>query len=142
MKAVVSDVHWDYTAIYFNHTDSNGICVKEVIVLEINLLRIVLQQMNVTFVHVPIPKGFELKIGSEKNLTIAVMATESYIALGDVGIQFFINTRLDSTNTHMTARLRWYVPCSFKYPRWSSVFRILSQEFWLALIISIVIAAI
>jgi len=105
MKAVVSDVHWDFTAIYFNHTDLNGSCVKEVIVLEINLLRIVLQQMNVTFVHVPIPKGFELEIGSEKNLTIAVMAKESYIALGDVGIQFLINTRFDSTNTHIDSKV-------------------------------------
>ena len=39
-------------------------------------------------------------------------------------------------------RVRWYVPCSVKYPRWSSIFRILSTELWLVLIISIVIAAI
>ena len=38
--------------------------------------------------------------------------------------------------------VRWYVPCSIKYPRWSSIFRVLSVELWLVLIISIVIAAI
>ena len=36
----------------------------------------------------------------------------------------------------------WYVPCSVKYPRWSSIFRILSVELWFFLIISIVIVAI
>ena len=39
-------------------------------------------------------------------------------------------------------RVRWYVPCSVKYPRWSSIFRILSVELWLVLIISIVLATI
>jgi hypothetical protein len=48
----------------------------------------------------------------------------------------------DSTNTYYIMNVRWYVPCSVKYPRWSSIFRILSVELWLFLIISIVIAAI
>ena len=38
--------------------------------------------------------------------------------------------------------VRWYVPCSVKYTRWSSIFRILTVELWLVLIISIVTAAI
>jgi len=38
--------------------------------------------------------------------------------------------------------LQWYVPCSVKYPRWSSFYRILSVELWLVLILSIVMAAI
>jgi len=37
-------------------------------------------------------------------------------------------------------RIRWYVPCSVKYPRWSSILWILCVELWLILIISIVIA--
>jgi len=48
----------------------------------------------------------------------------------------------DTTNTYNMMSIRWYVPCSVKYPRWSSVFRILSVELWLVLIISIVIATI
>ena len=98
MKAVARDGHWIFTAIYFNQTDSNGSFVKEVIGLEINLLRAVLQQLNMTFVHVPIPKGFELEIGSLNKLTISMMAKESYIALCEVGIQFYIN-RLNKTLT-------------------------------------------
>ena len=48
----------------------------------------------------------------------------------------------DSTNPYYIMRVRWYVPCSVKYPRWSSIFRILSVELWLVLIISILLAAI
>jgi len=36
--------------------------------------------------------------------------------------------------------MRWYIPCSVKYPRRSSIYSILSVELWLLLIISIVIA--
>jgi hypothetical protein len=47
-----------------------------------------------------------------------------------------------STNTYFIKNVRWYVPCSVKYPRWSSFFRILSTNLWLVLIISIVTAVI
>jgi len=47
-----------------------------------------------------------------------------------------------STSTYNIMSVRWYVPCSDKYPRWNSIFRIQSVELWLVLIISIVIAAI
>ena len=52
------------------------------------------------------------------------------------------NPYFDSTNTYRTLRMRWYVPCSVKYPRWSSIYSNLSVELWLLLIISIVMAAI
>ena len=38
--------------------------------------------------------------------------------------------------------VRWYVPCSVKYPRWSSIFRMFSVELWLVLTLSIEIEAI
>jgi hypothetical protein len=49
---------------------------------------------------------------------------------------------LHSTNTHYVMTVRWYVSCSDKYPKWSSIVRILSVELWLVLIISIVITAV
>ena len=142
MKAIVRDAHRYFTTNYVNRTDSNGSFVREVVGLEMNLLRVVLQQMNMTFVHVPTPKGFEVEIRSVDNLIKAFIAKDAYIALGEVGIQFLFISSFDSTNTHLTTRTRWYVPCSVKYPRWSSIFRILSVEMWLVLIISIVSATI
>jgi len=142
MKAVVRDCQFDFSAIYINQTDSNGSVVMEIVGMDMDLLGIVLQQMNMTFVHVPTPEGLDVEKRSPDNLIMDMITKEVYIALGDVAIQFLNNTYFDSTNTYKTTRVRWYVPCSVKYPRWSSMFRILSVELWLVLIISIVIAAI
>jgi hypothetical protein len=70
------------------------------------------------------------------------MAKECYMIVASVGNLFLKNPFLDSTNINNVMRIRWYVPCSVKYPRWSSIFRILSVELWLVLTISIVTAAI
>jgi len=110
--------------------------------LEMDLLRIILKQMNMTFVHVPTPEGFEIENGSVNNLVNATIAKETYIALGGVTNNFLYYTSFDLTNSHFTTRFRWYVPCPVKYQRWSSIFRILSVKLWIVVIISIVIAAI
>ena len=52
-KAVVGDVIWDFTTKYFNHTDTNGGVVRFIEGMEINLFLFLLQQMNVSFIHVP-----------------------------------------------------------------------------------------
>jgi hypothetical protein len=139
MKAVVRDGKNVFTTCYLNGNVSSGSDVKG---LEMGLLRIILQQMNMTFVHVPTPEGFELEKQSVNNLVTAMFAKEAYIALGRVGINVLFYTSFDFTNAYVTTRLRWYVPCSVKYPRWSHILRILSVELWLVLIISIVIAVI
>jgi hypothetical protein len=94
--------------------------------LEIDLLMVVLQQMNMTFVHVPTPEGFEIEHSSFTNLSTSIIAKKAYITLGDVGKHFLVSSVFDFTNTYKFISVRWYVPCSVKYPRWSSVFRILS----------------
>ena len=107
-----------------------------------DVLRINLEHMNMTFVYVPIPEGFEVEEGSVKRLFTAMIAKEAYIDLGSVTRNFLYYTSFDFTNSHFTTKFRWYVPCPVKYQRWSSVFRILSAELWIVLIISIVFAAI
>jgi len=52
------------------------------------------------------------------------------------------NPFFDATSSYNVVSVRWYVPCSVKYPRWSSIFRILSLELWIFLIISIMIVVI
>jgi len=83
--------------------------------LEMDLLRIILKQMNMTFVHVPTPEGFEIEDGSVNNLISAMIVKEAYRALG--GIKKLFYTSFDLTNSHFTTRFRWYVPCPVKYPR-------------------------
>ena len=137
MKAVVRNGH-GFAATYYVY-DSSGIHIGG---LEMELLSIILQEMNMSFFPVPTPEGFEIEEGSVNNLVTAMVAKEAYIALGGVTRNFLFYSYFDLTTSYITTRVRWYVPCSVKYQRWSSIFRILSVELWLVLIISIVIAAI
>jgi hypothetical protein len=85
-----------------------------------DLLWTVLKQINMMFFHILRAKEFERLKGSVNKIFRSLIAKEADIALVDLG----------------------YVPCFVKYPRWSSIFRILSVELWLVLVTSIVIAAI
>jgi len=134
IKADVIDARIYFYTNYVNHTYPNGSVVTYIEGLEMDLLRVVLKQMNMTFVHVPRQNG--------SSVMNAFFEKKVYIAFGAMDKLFQIASYLDNTNSYHTSRIRWYVPCSVKYPRWSSIFRILSVELWLVLIVSIVIAAI
>jgi hypothetical protein len=142
MKAVVRNGNWYFNANYVYYKGSNRSVLRYIEGLEYDLLKVVLEHMNMTFVHVPTPEGFEVGGSSVNNLVKGMLRKEIYIALGAVGTNYLIHLAIDSTNSHYMMSVRWYIPCSDKYPRWSSIFRILSVELWLFLVISIVIAAI
>ena len=132
MKALVFARKWFFTTKYVNLTYYNGTVVNHITGLEMELLSIVLQQMNMTFIHVP----------TTENSVISLFQKEIYIIFGNLGNTIFAHKFLSFTNSYSIMTRRWYVPCSDKYPRWSSIFRIISVELWLILIISIVIVAI
>jgi hypothetical protein len=142
MKAVVRNAYGYSTTVYVNHTYSNGSVVTYKKGLEIKLLTVVLQQMNMTFFHVPTPEGLELEHVLFPNLVRSMIVKNASIALGDLGKNFELSSVFDFTNTYKFISVRWYVPCSIKYPRWSSIFRILSVDLWVILIMAIVLAAI
>jgi hypothetical protein len=142
MKAVVRDGHGYFTTRYINHTYSNGSVARYIEGLEIELLMIVLKQMNMTFVYVPTPEGFEIEQSSVANLVRSLNGKKACIALCDVIMQILLFSFFDITNAHYFSSVLWYVPCSVKYPRWSSIFRILSMQMWIVLILSIVTVAI
>jgi hypothetical protein len=100
LKAVVRDGHNYFTTRYFNHTYSNGNVVSYIEGLELKLLLIVSQQMNMTFVNVPTPEGFETEQASVYNLVIAFIANKAYIFLGDVSTQSMMPSVFDTTNSH------------------------------------------
>jgi hypothetical protein len=115
----------------------------QIVGMEVDLLLIVLKQMNMTFVYVPTPEDLNYVNGRlSDDLFRTMVAKEADIALGDLQLNFIFHSYFDCSNTHYIFSFRWYVPCFVKHPRWSSIFRILSVELWIVLIISIVIAAI
>jgi hypothetical protein len=81
-----------------------------------------------TFVHVLTQQYFELGKYSSVNLAKDLIGRRAYIALDAVGNNFASKTYFDVTSTYNFVRYRWYVPCSVKYPRLNSIFRILSVE--------------
>jgi hypothetical protein len=141
MKAVVRNGYWIFTTQHF-YTDSNSRFPYRVDGLEFYLLMVVLNKMKMTFEYVPTPEGFQTDFVTTDNLRKAMFEKKAYIALGAVGTNFLAESFLGSTSPHTIMSAHWYVPCPDKYERWSSMFRILSVELWLVLIISIFVAAI
>ena len=139
MKTVVREVRPFVEMFYMNGKVYNGSDIGE---WEVALLRIIVQHMNMTFAHVPTPKDFAIEPGLVNDLFTAMTAKEIYIVLGGVKRSIMVYTTFELTNSYHTTHFRWYVPCSIKYPRFSRMFRIMSVEMWLVLIISILIAAI
>jgi hypothetical protein len=143
MKAVVRNAHWSFTTKYYNITKSDRSVFQGRGGLEHDVLNIILEKMNMTRFYVPTPKKFEIEEGTVVHDVVNGMFEKKIdIAFGGLGRNVLIEPLLDSTNTHITVIVRWYVPCSDRYPRWSSIFRILSVELWIVLIMSIVFAAI
>jgi len=139
MKAFVFDSKWNFTTKYVNFTYSNGTVVTYIIGMEMKLLSIVLQQMNMTFIHVNIP-GIVGKTRS--NLDYYLLLKKIYIIFGNIGDYVLSNKLVSTTKSYYIMNLRFYVPCSDKNPRWSSIYRIFSAQLWLIMFISFVIAAI
>ena len=90
MKAAVRDTSWPFITYYITDLDSNGNVVTRVKGLEMDLLNLVLKQMNMTFIHVPNPEGFEADKGITNNLTWDMVTKDVYIGLGNVGTHYLI----------------------------------------------------
>jgi hypothetical protein len=139
MQALVIHDQWNFTTIYIHLNDSNGNVGWYIKNLEIDLLMVVLQQMNMTLVHVLTISIPEM---NQSSTFQTFNGNGSFIALGDLLNIGWLNPFTDCISFYYFTSIRWYVPCSIKNPRWSSIFRILSVELWVVLIISIVTAAI
>jgi hypothetical protein len=100
MKAVVGDGHSRFTTIYINHTNSYESVVRYVEGIEVELLKIVLKQMNMTFLYIHLPERSELGVEYlESYLVMRTITKETDIFLGNVGNYILTNPFLDSTNT-------------------------------------------
>jgi len=142
MKAFVRNAGWHFSTNYVTKNFSNGNSLEYIEGLEYDLLKVVLQQMNMEFVHVIKADAFVTSGEKLDKLIFAMFKKEINIAFGGFVENFLTASYFDLTNPYFMFTLRWYVPCSIKYPRWSSIFRILSLELWFVLITSIVFAAI
>jgi len=139
MKAVVREVRQFVETFYVNGKVTNGSDIRD---WELGLLKMIVQHMNMTFVRVPTPEDFALEPGLLNSLFTAMTAKEVNIVVGGVKRSLWYYSSFDLTNSYHTTYFRWYVPCSIKYPRLTRIFRIMSAELWLVLMVSILIVAI
>jgi hypothetical protein len=141
MKALVYDGRSGLTTKVIRKLSYNGDYVQHVVGLEIQLIQTALQQMNMTFfatIADPVQMG--------KNMYHFILTSmwEKHfdIFLGGQFNREIYLSYFDTTIMYNTESFCWYVPRSVKYPRWSSIYRILSEELWVVLIISIATVAI
>jgi hypothetical protein len=119
MKVLVHDIQSEFKTKLTYESDS---IVSHYDGLEIKLIQTALQKMNMTFL------GAIDGLGEIKYIDVgyAMLAKQNYIYLGDQLNLEMINLHFDTTSVYQIHSVRWYVPCSVKHPRWSSIFRILS----------------
>ena len=138
LKEIIKNAHSKYLTNYIKHAYSNSSVVWYIEGLEYELLRVVLHQMNMTMFHAPTPEEAEWNSNFQKSYFVK----ETFIALGGFVNTISLNSDVDTFSSYFFISIGWYIPCSIKYQRWNSIFRIFSVELWLVLIISIVTAAV
>ena len=142
MKAFLRNVKACFNTNYVQSNSSIGSLWEYIEGLEYDLLKVVLQQMNMELLHDLTPDVSEMSLETTVKLIRAIFAKEVYIALGGLGTDVLSVSYFDSTNPYFMTSARWYVQCSVKYRRSSSIFKKPSVELWLVLIVSIFISAV
>lgn len=105
---------------------------------EVSLFRLIADSLKMTTTYVPPPSSLH-----NLDITDGVVILEldeADILFG--GLEFGggggrWGNETDTTVSYFMRRIRWYVPCSFKYPRWSSIYRIFSAQLWVCLLLSL-----
>jgi hypothetical protein len=131
MKAFVMPDLTDLVMPFKREMSSNGKGATDMEVAYYMLLRTVLHHMNMS-----------LLVTTGPEIATRMFTKELHIIVGP-----FIQTDklfriFDTTSVYHMHTYSWYVPCYAKYPRWSSIYNILSVKLWVILIISIVTVAI
>ena len=106
---------------------------------EVRLFRIIADSLNMTPTYVRPPNSLVIHYASEVVDILALDKADIVFGALDSEIRWLREKELDTTTSYIMRRLRWYVPCSFKYPRWSSIYRIFSAQLWVCLILSMAV---
>jgi hypothetical protein len=108
--------------IFDYKTELNRIIFQLDFSKEIIFLFLALEKMNMTFVHGATLEGITEEKHWVYNLTSAMVAKEADLAIFFGRSQSLNFTNFGTILYYSTKRIRWYVPSSDKYPRWSSIF--------------------
>ena len=109
--------------------------------LEVKLFRIITNSLNMTQTYVRLLPSFEA--GDITDAVDTLRRNEADILFGGLESRgrWAWEDELDTTHSYFMRRIRWYVPCAFRYPRWSSIYRIFSPQLWVCLILSLTVTS-
>jgi hypothetical protein len=107
---------------------------------EIRLFRIITNSLNMTEKYLPSPNSFEVQ-NEILEVVQSLISGKADIVFGGVEsrARWAWQDYIDTTRSYFTRRIRWYVPCAFKHPRWNSIFRIFSRQLWFCLMMSLAV---
>ena len=124
MNILVRDGKWAFSTIFVPRKDSKGNIGYALQGVETNLLMVLPQHLNMCLNVVYKVKGSEIL----NKLLGGMISKEIYLGLGSFGTDYLDVSYLDNKNIYTMMSISWYVPCSVKNPRWSSIIRILSVD--------------
>jgi hypothetical protein len=106
---------------------------------EVRLFRIITNSLNMTPTYLRPPNS--LIYGDLLDVVDIFTSDEADIVFGGLESRgrWLWEKKVDTTSSYFTRRIRWYVPCAFKYPRWSSIYRIFSLQLWVCLTLSLAV---
>ena len=104
---------------------------------EVFLLRVIAASLNMTTKYGPLPSLFQ--DGDLPGGFVLLQLDKADILIGRLESRARLGweKEIDTTVGYLMRHLKWYVPCAFKYPRWSSIYRIFSAQLWVCLILSL-----
>jgi hypothetical protein len=107
--------------------------------LEVRLFRIITNSLNMTPTYLRPPNSF--KTANLYDVVDIFTRDEADIVFGGLESRgrWSWEKNIDTTSGYFTRRLRWYAPCAFKYPRWSSIYRIFSLQLWVCVTLSLAV---
>jgi hypothetical protein len=107
---------------------------------EIRLFRIITNSLNMTETYLPSPSSFEVQ-NQILDAVQSLVSGQADIVFGGVEsrARWAWQDYIDTTNSYFTRRIRWYVPCAFKHPKWNSIFRIFSRQLWFCVMASLAV---
>jgi hypothetical protein len=104
---------------------------------EVSLFSVIAHSLNMTTTYVPPPSSFQ--DGDLPGGFGLLQLDEAHILFGGLEsrARWGWEKYIDTTASYLMRHVKWYVPCAFKYPRWSSIYRIFSAQLWVCLILSL-----
>jgi hypothetical protein len=109
---------------------------------EVRLFGLIAKSLNMSETYIPAPNSFQN--GQYDGVLSSFEYDKADVLFGGAETRgrWAWQDHVEVTCSYFTHKIRWYVPCSFKYPRWSSIFRIFYPHLWVCVLLSLAVTSV